>query len=535
MSKKKKTSDELDIYKSIRKPMPPPTKVIPDKRHKLKEEWFEEQTEQDLQQVIRDKGQAVRVRFAPSPTGYLHIGGARTALYNWLFAQKNKGSFILRIEDTDRTRSTEEAIEAIISSLKWLGLDWDEGPYRQTERFSLYHGTAQRLLDEKKAYFCYCTPEELETRREEALKAGIPPRYDRRCRALSSEQRRVLERERKPAIRFACPLEGVTTISDLIRGEVHFENRLLDDFVLLRADGSPTYNFAVVIDDKAMEITHVIRGEDHLPNTPKQVLLYNALNSEPPLFAHLPMIVGPDRKPLSKRHGATSIEEYRNKGYLPEAMVNYLALLGWSLDEKTTLISRNELIEKFSLERVSKAPAVFDIGKLEWMNGYYIRHTPVKRLVAEIIPFLERVGYLAEAPDKRKMSWLERLVFLEQERMKNLAEIIKLADFFFKDVEWDPKSVEKILSAPEVPKVLSMATERLESLDRFDSRGIEKTLRSLQKELGFHPREVFQPIRVAVTGRMVSPPLFETLELLGKRRAIDRLRRAQKILPRSSA
>ncbi|MDI6689612.1 MAG: glutamate--tRNA ligase [Actinomycetota bacterium] len=534
MSKKKKISDELDIYKSIRKPMPPPTKVIPDKRRKLEEEWLEKQIEQDLRQAIRDKGQAVRVRFAPSPTGYLHIGGARTALYNWLFARKNKGSFILRIEDTDRTRSTEEAIEVIISSLKWLGLDWDEGPYRQTERFSLYHEAVQRLLDEKKAYFCYCTPEELETRREEALKAGIPPRYDRRCRALSSEQRRVLERERKPAIRFACPLEGVTTISDLIRGEVHFENRLLDDFVLLRADGSPTYNFAVVVDDKAMEITHVIRGEDHLPNTPKQVLLYNALNSEPPLFAHLPMIVGPDRKPLSKRHGATSIEEYRNKGYLPEAMVNYLALLGWSLDEKTTLISRNELIEKFSLERVSKAPAVFDIGKLEWMNGYYIRHAPVKRLAAEIIPFLERAGYLAEAPDKRKMSWLERLVFLEQERMKNLAEVVELADFFFKDVEWDPKSVEKILSAPEVPKVLSMATERLESLDRFDSRGIERTLRSLQNELGLHAREVFQPIRVAVTGRMVSPPLFETLELLGKRRAIDRLRRAQKILPRSS-
>lgn len=474
-----------------------------------------------------------RVRFAPSPTGFLHVGGARTALYNWLFTRHYGGSYILRIEDTDQTRSTQEAIEAIISSLKWLGLDWNEGPdvggtfgpYRQTQRLKLYQEAIEKILAQKQAYYCYCTSEELKKRREEAAKKGESPAYNRRCRYLSQKEQVQFEAEgRKPVVRLASPLEGITIVDDLIRGRISFENKDLDDYILLRSDKTPTYNLAVVVDDALMKISHVIRGEDHLSNTPRQIILYKALNLPIPKFAHLPMILGSDKKPLSKRHGATSVEEFQEKGYLPEAMVNYLALLGWSYDDKTTIFSREELIEKFSLERVSKNPAIWDLGKLEWMNGYYIRQMKISQLTPKVIFFLQRKGLLEKDITKSRQKWLEKVVSLCQERAKTLGEVEGLTDFFFKDkVELEIEAVEKVMKKDAVPQILKLALEKLSVVEKFQAETIEKNLRDLVKKLNLKAKDVFQPIRVAVTGKRVSTPLFETLELIGKDRSLERL------------
>lgn len=470
----------------------------------------------------------IRVRFAPSPTGYLHIGGARTALFNWLFARHHGGSFILRIEDTDRSRSTEQAIEQIVDSLKWLGLDWDEGPYRQTDHLDRYQEVAQRLLDEGKAYKCYCTAEELEAMRRAQLERKETPMYDRRCLRLSEEKRRTLEEEgRQAVVRFRSRDAGTTVVRDLIRGDVSFENRLLDDFIMVRADGVPTYNFAVVVDDRDMRISHVLRGEDHLPNTPRQIQVFKALGWSLPKYAHLPMILGPDRAKLSKRHGAVGVETYRDEGYLPEAMVNYLALLGWSWDEKTTIFTRDELVEKFSLDRVGKTAAVFDAVKLRWMNGYYIREIPLGKLTDRAIPFLERVGYDLSKVDR---AWLEKLLSIARERMELLGDILKLSDFLFTAVKYDPEAVEKVLRKDGVYEVLTRAHDVLREVRDFTHDGIETALRRLVDELGLKPKDVFQPIRVAVTGRTVSPPLFESLELLGQERAIDRIAKAKQLL-----
>jgi glutamyl-tRNA synthetase len=446
----------------------------------------------------------------------------------------------LRIEDTDRTRSTEEAIQAIVSSLRWLGLDWDEGPeldgaygpYRQTERIELYQNFAQELLAKKKAYPCFCTPEELKRRREEALAGGKPPRYDGRCRNLSPEERESLEREgRLSALRFAVPKSGTTVVSDLIRGKVRFENEEIGDFILMRTGGTPTYNLAVVVDDIAMEITLVLRGEDHLSNTPKQLLLYQALNKTPPRFAHLPLILGPDRTPLSKRHGAVAIESYRENGFLPEAMINYLALLGWSFDEKTTIFSRQELIERFSLARVSKNPAVFDLAKLEWMNGYYIRELSVEDLAERLLPFAQKAGLVGSEVTDETRELFKKIAAVTRERMKLLSEFVFLADFFFKEeVEFDSKSVEKFLQANEGSRILELAYRSLESVEDFNHEVIEKALRETCDREGFKARQFLQPVRVAVTGRSVSPPLFETLEILGKERSLRRVSRALEIL-----
>ncbi len=473
-------------------------------------------------------GKSVRVRFAPSPTGYLHIGGARTALFNWLFARHHGGAFILRIEDTDRSRSTERAIEQIIESLSWLGLDWDEGPYRQTDHLGRYQEVAQRLLDEGKAYKCYCTAEELDAMRKAQLERKETPMYDRRCLRLSEEQRRALEEQGRPAvIRFHSPDAGATVVRDLIRGDVSFENRILDDFIMVRADGIPTYNFAVVVDDHDMEVSHVLRGEDHLPNTPRQIQVFKAFGWELPQYAHLPMILGPDRSKLSKRHGAVGVEAYRDEGYLPEAMVNYLALLGWSWDEKTTIFSRDELIEKFSLDRVGKTAAVFDPVKLRWMNGYYIREIPLQELTDRAVPFLERAGYDLSKVDR---SWLEKLLYIGRERMELLADIARLGDFLFKPVEYDPEAVEKVLRKDGAYEVLSRAHDVLRGLRDFEHGDIEAALRRLVEEMGLKAKEVFQPIRVAITGRTVSPPLFESLELLGQERTIDRIAKARQLI-----
>jgi len=469
----------------------------------------------------------VRVRFAPSPTGYLHIGGARTALFNWLFARHNKGVFILRIEDTDRERSTEEAIHAIINGMSWLGLNWDEGPYRQMDRLERYSEEGQRLLAEGKAYRCYCAPEELEERRKIALKKKEAPKYDRRCLTLTESERKTCEIEgRSPVIRFYCPDEGETVINDLVKGTVTFENKNLDDFIMVRADGIPTYNFAVVVDDHDMNISHVIRGDDHLSNSPRQVLLYQALGYSVPEFAHLPMILGPDKTRLSKRHGATAVEAYRDEGYLTQALINYLALLGWGYEDQT-IFAQEELIQKFSLEGVGKSPAVFDPAKLEWMNGVYIRELSVDEFAGLIKPFMKNAGLPIEMYED---AWYRRLAEITQERLMRLSDIVGLSDFFFHRVEYQPEAVQKVLKKEGVPEVLQKAIEVLSVSFAFESHGIEKRLRGLAEETGLKAKMVFQPIRVAITGRTISPPLFETIELLGRDTTIERLGEAVRLL-----
>ncbi len=470
----------------------------------------------------------VRVRFAPSPTGYLHVGGARTALYNWLFARHHQGTFILRIEDTDQLRSTQESLGGILDSLHWLGLDWDEGPevggelgpYFQMQRLHFYRAAAERLMEDKNAYLCYCTPEELKERRKAALARGETPGYDRRCRELSSKERATLEAQgRKPALRFAMPLEGETVVHDLVRGDVHFANQQLDDLVIMRADGFPTYNFAVVVDDILMQLTHVIRADEHLANTPRQIQIYEALGHTPPQFAHVSMILGLDRSKLSKRHGATSVSDYRDAGYLPEAMVNFLALLGWAYDDKRELFTREELIEHFSLEKVNPAPSVFSEEKLDWMNGLYIRQLEPDDLARRLLPFLKEAGLEADLETVRP------LVPLIQERMRLLSDGVELVDFFFKEVmAYDPQLlIGKKMTAQQSQAALKVTRERLENLPLFDEEGLETALRNLADELCLTAGQLFSIIRIAVTGKKVAPPLFGTLAVLGKERALWRI------------
>lgn len=475
----------------------------------------------------------VRVRFAPSPTGYLHIGGARTALFNWLFARHHDGVFVLRIEDTDLSRSTEENIHAIVNAMSWLGLAWDEGPFRQMERLKRYQEEAERLLAEGKAYRCYCTPEELEERRRAALARKEAPKYDRRCLTLTEAECRAFGADgRKAVIRFYSPDEGTTVINDLVKGEVSFENINMDDFIMIRADGIPTYNFAVVIDDYDMDITHVIRGDDHLSNTPRQVLVYQALGYGVPEFAHLPMILGPDKTRLSKRHGATAVEAYRDEGYLPEALINYLALLGWGFEDQT-IFTEDELIQKFTLEGVGKSPAVFDPAKLDWMNGVYIRELSLDELVARMKPFLAGAGLYLEMYDG---AWYRRLAEITQERLVKLSEIVDLADFFFRRVRYQPEAVEKVLKKEGVREILSRSIEVLADTSfAFEAHEIERRLRALSEELGMKAKLVLQPIRVAVSGRTISPPIFETIELLGREATLERLGEAINLLEAANA
>lgn len=473
----------------------------------------------------------VRVRFAPSPTGWLHVGGARTALYNYLFAKKNGGQFVLRIEDTDRSRSTEEAIQAIISDLKWLGLEWDEGPeiggpfgpYRQTERQSFYEQAVQKLLDSGHAYYCFCKPEELEKMREEAFRNKKSFRYPRICRNIGYEEAlRRIESGEKAAVRFKTPTEGILKINDIVRGEVVFDLSQLDDFVIARSDGTPTYNLAVVVDDALMKITHVIRGDDHLSNTPKQILIYRALGYPVPEFAHLSMILGPDKKPLSKRHGSTAIFEFKNRGYLSEALVNYLALLGWSYDDKTTFFTPLELVEKFDLSRVSSNPAVFDYQKLEWLNGVWIRELDGKELLNRLKPFIrEAYGPFDESDEN-----LIKLIEITRERIKTLKDFVDWTYFYFvKDekFEVDASDKEKVLHDEKGAEILRMALRSLKGLEVWEKSAIESALRNLVIETGEKPKRVFQAVRVAVTGRLVSPPLFESIEILGRERTLKRL------------
>lgn len=476
----------------------------------------------------------VRVRFAPSPTGYLHVGGARTALFNWLFARHHGGTFILRIEDTDRERSTEESVQAILDGMTWLGLDWDEGPgvggphapYFQTQRLESYYAYAQKLLDAGRAYKCYCSPEELEERRKQLLAEGKAPKYDRTCCHLSEAEQRQREAEgRKPVIRFRALDQGETVLDDLIRGRITFDNSTLDDFVLVKSDGMPTYNFAAVIDDASMEITHIIRGDDHISNTPRQIQVYQALGLALPKFAHVPMILGADKTRLSKRHGATAVGQYRELGYLPETMVNYLALLGWSLNATETVFSREDLIKHFSLERCSKNPAVFDPKKLEWLNGVYIRQTSPEKLAELLLPALIAEGLLSEADarDPGKMEYLRQVIALQQTRLRLLTEFVPTSAYFFQDPQEFEEAAEAHLKKPYVPQALRALAERLEKLETFTQPHLEEVFTGLMAELELGTGDFIHPVRSALTGRKVSPGIYDVVALLGRETVLRRL------------
>jgi len=463
----------------------------------------------------------VRVRFAPSPTGALHIGGVRTALFNWLFARHFGGKFVLRIEDTDQTRSTDESIKIILDGMKWLGLSWDEGPFRQTDRMDIYRSHVDQLLKEGKAYYCYCTPEELETRRKLAMAAGKPPKYDRKCRSLSAPVS-----GRTPAVRFLSSDEGQTIVRDLIRGPVTFENQQLDDLIILRSDGLPTYNFAVVVDDVTMNISHVIRGDDHLNNTPRQIQLYHAFGYEPPQFAHLPMILGSDKTKLSKRHGATAVTEYIDLGYLPEALVNYLARLGWSHGDQE-IFQLQELTEKFSLENVGKAPSVFNPEKLLWLNHHYIQQTDLGRLASLLIDLLKKDDIIV-AGGEPDQEWLKKLVKILIERSHTLVEMKTGAiPFLVEEITIDQKAKSKHLT-PDVVPLLSELAARLNTVDPFTHAEIEKVFNAMVAEKGIKLGKLAQPSRVALTGGTVSPGIYDVIEVMGKQKTISRLNAAVK-------
>ena len=467
----------------------------------------------------------VRVRFAPSPTGYPHLGNIRTALFNWLFARHHGGTLLLRIEDTDVARRVGGAVEIILDSLRWLGLDWDEGPYFQSQRLPAYCETAQRLVDQDRAYFCYCSPERLETMRKEQMKRRQPPKYDRRCRNLTQEERdRFIAEGITPVIRFKTPLEGETTFHDLVYGRVTFRHDTLDDFVLLKSDGYPTYHLANIVDDHVMAISHVLRAEEWLSSTPRHFLLYEALDWQAPQFAHLPMILGADRAKLSKRHGAANINEYQTGGYLPDAMINFLALLGWSLDDRTELLSREELIEHFSLDRVGKTGAIFNKEKLEWMNGVYLRRLSLTEFVDQAMPFLDR--NLPESVTRPlDEGYVSQVLELIQERAKTLADIPQLADLFFVDVPQYEATLflKGGLDGKAKTEVITIAWQKLEKLAAWDAATLEGVLRSLAAESNLRTGELFGLLRIAITGRTAAPPLFQTMAVLGKERCLKRL------------
>ncbi len=460
----------------------------------------------------------VRVRFAPSPTGFLHIGGVRTALFNWLFARQQQGRFVLRIEDTDQSRSTDESIQAIIEGMKWVGLDWDEGPYRQTERMDLYRSHAMALLDKGQAYWCVCKAEELEARRKEAEAKGLSPRYDGRCRSLG-----LVKPVGEAALRFKAPQEGQTVVDDLIKGKIVFDNTVLDDLIILRSNGYPTYNFSVVVDDALMNISHVVRGDDHLTNTPRQVPIFQALGFPVPQFGHLPMILGSDKARLSKRHGATSIMAYKEMGYLSDAMVNYLVRLGWSHGDQE-IFTRQELIEKFSWDHVQKSAAVFNPEKLLWMNAEYIKASPPGHIAGELVPLLEAAGLKDEVRAVSK-DWLAQLVVLVKERAKTLTDMVMwVTPYFGQTVAFDEESAKKFLT-PVIAPTLEKLLVRFEAFPTFSKLEWEESFKKLVEEEGMKMGQLAQPVRVALTGRAASPGLFEVMEVLGRERTLLRLRK----------
>ncbi len=463
----------------------------------------------------------VRVRFAPSPTGYLHVGAARTALFNWLFARHEKGKFILRIEDTDMARSSAEMSQVILEGLRWLGLDWDEGPIFQSQRLAVYQDWAERLLREGKAYECFCLPEELEARREEAEKKGRVWKYDRRCLRLTPEEREKIRREgRKRAIRFLIP-EGRTEFTDLVHGVIAVDNRQLEDFVLLRSDGLPTYHLSVVVDDISSGITHVIRGDDHISNTPKQVLLYQALATPPPAFAHLPLILGPDRKKLSKRHGVTSLLHFGDQGIHPLAMFNFLAQMSWSPGPEERIYSVEEMVASFSLSRVSKNSPIFDLAKLEWLNSRLIKEMPDKDLFAWLKPALVKEGLWTDALEAEKQAWFSEVTNLVKVRSRNLKELVALLRPFLSDnYPIDPDGRKKYLEGQRLEELLPKLRRDFDQLEDFSAASIERALRARAETEGVKPAVFIHALRVLTTGKTVSPGIFEVLELLGKEKTL---------------
>ncbi|MEJ2231459.1 MAG: glutamate--tRNA ligase [Nitrospirales bacterium] len=459
----------------------------------------------------------VRVRFAPSPTGFLHIGGVRTALFNWLFARHEGGRFILRIEDTDRDRSTDDAIQVILDGLKWTGLNWDEGPFRQTDRLELYRERAMDLLQRKLAYWCVCTPDDLEARRKEAQAKGESIKYDGRCRS-----RGISEPTEPAALRCLTPQEGQTVINDRIKGQIVFDNKVMDDLIILRSNGYPTYNFSVVVDDGLMKISHVIRGDDHVNNTPRQVPLFSALGFPVPQFAHMPMILGSDKTRLSKRHGATSVLAYKEMGYLPEALINYLVRLGWSHGDQE-IFSLQEMVELFDLKHVQASAAVFNPEKLRWVNAQYIRNSDPKRVAEALMPFLQSAGYdhvaLARIP-----GGAEALISPLRERSETLLDIVQGAvPYLVEPMTMDEEAANKYLTQAIAPSLQEFA-DQVEVEADFSKETLERILHGIIEGQGLKMGKVAQPLRVALTGRTVSPGIYEVMALLGKERSLQRIR-----------
>ncbi len=457
---------------------------------------------------------SIRTRFAPSPSGYLHVGGARTALFNWLYARHSGGSFILRIEDTDKARSTEESIRAIFEALDWLGIDWDEGPFYQSRRMEIYREHIERLVRSGHAYYCTCSPEKIQQMRERAMATGAKPRYDGTCREKG------LGPQPGAVVRFKAPYTGTTVLEDVVKGNIVFQNSELDDFVICRSDGTPTYNLAVVVDDLTMEINTVIRGDDHVMNTPKQIQLYKALQAPLPVFAHVPMVLGNDRSRLSKRHGATSVTAYREMGILADALINYLARLGWSHGDQE-FFTRQELIAKFDIKAVGKSAGIFDPVKLQALNADHIKACEPSQLAPQLVPFLARLGL--EARDDQ---YLAKVISTLNTRSKTLVEMAEGARFYFlEEITFDEKAAGKFLK-PAVAPALESLIQKLEQLEEFSEKALESAFIQVMEETGLKLGKIAQPVRVALTGTSVSPGIFEIIEVLGKSRVIRRLKKA---------
>jgi glutamyl-tRNA synthetase len=462
--------------------------------------------------------QDIITRFPPSPSGYLHVGNARTAIFNWLYARHMKGRFVLRIEDTDKERSTKESVEAIFEALEWLGVDWDEGPYFQSERSEIYQQHIQQLLEADRAYYCTCTPEALQDMREKGMAAGGKPKYDGTCR----EKR--LTRTENAVVRFKAPLAGTTVLKDVVKGNIVFQNTDLDDFIIARSDGSPTYNFAVVVDDITMGINTIIRGDDHVMNTPKQMLLYTALESPLPIFAHVPMVLGPDRTRLSKRHGAMSVTAYRDMGFLPDAFINYLVRLGWSYGDQE-FFTRQELIEKFSLENIGRSAGIFDPEKLLALNADHIKATRPETLVKPLAPFLKTLGY-----DIQPGPFIEKVIETLNIRSKTLKNMAEDALFYFaEDISYDEKAAKKFLK-PAALESIQLLMAELATLDKFKETKIENAFKSVMEKTGLKLGKIAQPVRVALTGRTASPGIFEIIEIIGKDKVVSRLKKAVRFI-----
>ncbi|MFC6292721.1 glutamate--tRNA ligase [Macrococcus epidermidis] len=476
----------------------------------------------------------VRVRYAPSPTGFLHIGNARTALFNYLFARHNGGDFIIRIEDTDTARNVEGGEASQLKFLQWLGMDWDEsidkdggyGPYRQSERADIYNPIIEKLLAEDKAYRCYMTSEELETEREAQLARGEMPRYGGKHAHLTKEEEAALIAEgREPAIRIRVPKDKTYTFNDMVKGEVSFDSNGIGDWVIVKKDGIPTYNFAVAIDDHFMEITHVIRGDDHISNTPKQMMVYEALGYDIPTFGHMTLIVNEDRKKLSKRDGSIIqfIEQYHDLGYLPEALFNFIGLLGWSPEGEEEIFSKAQFIEMFDEKRLSKSPAFFDKQKLAWINNQYMKTKDLDTVFEMTLPHMEKAGLISNNPTEAELAWAKSLVSLYQQQMSYAGEIVELSELFFKDELALDEEASEVVNGEQVPELVKSLTAQLEALDTFDAASIKAAIKAVQKETGIKGKNLFMPIRVMVSGQTHGPELPNTMELLGKDKVIERL------------